>query len=131
VADVAAEAAIAAARAGDAAVGRRLAHAHGARWPDVWAIAAADPILAAPLVAGLPYVGAELVYAVRHEHARTLADLLVRRTPVAFETPDAGRAAARRAAALVAPELGWDAAERARQLAAYEREATRLFTVDA
>ncbi len=129
-ADVDAEARRAAAAAGDAAVGRRLAHAHGAGWPRVWALAEADPSLGAPLVPGLPYAGAELVYAARHEHARTLADLLVRRTPVAFETGDAGRAAARRAAVLVAPALGWDAAEAARQLAAYDREAERLFAVD-
>jgi glycerol-3-phosphate dehydrogenase len=130
-ADVAGEAARASAAAGDAAVGRRLAHAHGAGWRRVWAPAAADPALGAPLVAGLPYVGAELVHAARHEHARTLADLLVRRTPVAFETRDAGRGAAPRAAALVGPVLGWDAGEVARQLADYDREAARLFAVDA
>jgi glycerol-3-phosphate dehydrogenase len=130
VADLDAEAARAAAAAGDAAAGRRLAHAHGVRWPEVWALADAVPALGAPLVPGLPYVGAEFVHAVRREHARTLADLLVRRTPVAFETRDAGRAAARGAAALVAGELGWDAGEVARQLAAYDREAARLFAID-
>jgi glycerol-3-phosphate dehydrogenase len=130
VADVDAEAARAGAACGDAAAGRRLAHAHGAAWPRVWALAAADPALGAPLVPGLPYLGAEAVHAARHEHARTLADLLVRRAPVAFETRDHGRAAARRAAALVAPDLGWGPAEVARQLADYDREAARLFGVD-
>jgi hypothetical protein len=31
---------------------------------------------------------------------------------------------------VVGPALGWDAAETARQLAAYDREAARLFAVD-
>jgi glycerol-3-phosphate dehydrogenase len=125
-----AEAARAGRAAGDGAVGRRLAHAHGDRWPAVWALAEAEPALGRPLVAGLPYAAAEFVHAARWEHARTLADLLVRRAPVAFETADAGRAAARAAAAVVGPALGWDAAETARQLAAYDREAARLFAVD-
>lgn len=131
VADMEAEEARAAAAAGDAAVGRRLAHAHGSAWPHVWALAGEEPALGARVVPGLPYIGAEFVHAARHEHARTLADLLVRRTPMAFEAGDAGRAAARRVAALVAPALGWDAAECARQLAAYDREAARLFEVGA
>ena len=131
VADVDAEAARAGRAAGDDAAGRRLAHAHGEAWPAGWALAEAEPALGRPLVAGLPYLAAEFVHAARWEHARTLADLLVRRAPVAFETPDAGRAAARAAAAVAGPALGWDAAETARQLAAYDREAARLFGVDA
>jgi glycerol-3-phosphate dehydrogenase len=82
------------------------------------------------VVAGLPYLRAELAFGVEREWAATLADLLVRRTHVAFETPDAGRAAARVAADVAGPLLGWDAAERERQLAAYGREAARLFAVD-
>jgi glycerol-3-phosphate dehydrogenase len=132
LADVA-RAAIAA--TGDADVGHRLARAHGARWPAVWALAdparGGDPALAARLTGALPYTGAELAYAVREEWACTLADLLVRRTPLAYETRDAGRAAARRAAAIVAPALGWDAARVTRELAAYDAEATRLFGIDA
>jgi glycerol-3-phosphate dehydrogenase len=54
----------------------------------------------------------------------------VRRTPVAFETRDAGRAAARAVAPLVARPLGWDEGAVARELAAYDREAERLFAVD-
>lgn len=130
LADVGAEVARAAAVVSDTAVARRLVHAHGSAWPRVWALADADPALGARVDRALPYVGVEFVHAARHEHALALADLVVRRAPVAFETRDAGRAAARRVAALVAPTLGWDAAAVARAVAAYDREAARLFAVD-
>jgi glycerol-3-phosphate dehydrogenase len=119
-----------------AAIGRddiaeRLVTAYGSRWRDVWALAAADPPLAAPLVIGLPYTGAELVHAARSEMAYTLADLLVRRTFLAFETRDAALCAAERAAALVGPVLGWSTADERREVERYRREAARLFAVDA
>jgi glycerol-3-phosphate dehydrogenase len=112
-------------------VAERLVHAYGGRWRDVWALADADPALAAPLVGGLPYVAAELVHGVEREMACTLADLLVRRTFLAFETRDAAVSVAERAAALVAPLLGWSAAAERREVARYRREAERLFAVDA
>ncbi|HET7456697.1 MAG TPA: glycerol-3-phosphate dehydrogenase/oxidase [Gemmatimonadaceae bacterium] len=111
-------------------VAARLVGAHGSRWREVWALAEAEPALAAPVAAGLPYVGAELRYAVARETACTVADLLVRRTPLAFETRDHGRAAAARAAEIVAGSLGWSNDRRRRELASYDREATRLFAVD-
>ncbi|HEX6057721.1 MAG TPA: glycerol-3-phosphate dehydrogenase C-terminal domain-containing protein, partial [Gemmatimonadaceae bacterium] len=115
---------------GDADLGAHLAQAHGARWRRVWRLAEGDAALARPLVEGLPWLAAELAHAVDHEMAFTLADLLVRRTQVAFETRDQGRAAARVAAGIVAERLGWTAADVAREVAAYEREARRMFGVD-
>jgi glycerol-3-phosphate dehydrogenase len=112
-------------------VAERLVAAYGSRWRDVCALVAADPALGAPLVVGLPYVAAELVHAARSEMACTLADLLVRRTFLAFETPDAAVCVAVRAAALVAPVLGWSAADERREVERYRREAARLFGVDA
>jgi len=112
-------------------IAARLVHAYGDRWPIVWALTQGDEALSARLVDGLPYIGAEVVYAVLAESACTLADVLVRRTHVAFETRDAGRAAARMAAALLAPRVGWDADAVARAVAAYDVEAARLFTIDA
>jgi len=115
---------------GDPAVAARLVHAHGSRWRAVWALAAGDPSLATPVAPGLPYLRAELVWAVERETARTLADLLVRRTHVAFETADHGRAAAVGAAWVVAPLLGWDDAARAAALREYERETERMFGIE-
>ena len=49
---------------------------------------------AEPLVAGLPYLRAEAVYAVRHEMARTVDDVLSRRTRARLLARDASAAAA-------------------------------------
>ena len=106
---------------GDDATGTRLVRAFGTRWREVWTLAERDATLAGRVAPGLPYLVAELRWAMREEEAATLADLLVRRTHVAFETPDAGRAAAR----AVAPLLGFD--ERA--VVEYEHEARRLFAI--
>jgi glycerol-3-phosphate dehydrogenase len=71
------------------------------------------------LVPGLPYLRAEAVHAVRHEMARTLDDVLSRRTRARLLARDASAAAAGDVAALIGPELGWDAAEAERQVQSY------------
>jgi len=68
------------------------------------------PELAEPLPGAEDYLSAELVYAVSHEGARHLDDVLTRRTRISIETFDRGVAAARPAAELMAGALGWDAA---------------------
>jgi glycerol-3-phosphate dehydrogenase len=78
-----------------------------------------DPALSEPLVPGLPYVRAEAVHAVRHEMARTLDDVLSRRTRARLLARDASAAAADAVARLLAPELGWDDGEIERQVAGY------------
>jgi glycerol-3-phosphate dehydrogenase len=129
--DRAALRAAAAARLPDEASAARFAAAYGSRWEAAWAAAERDPSLAAPIVPGLPYLLAEVAYAATHEGAQTLADVLVRRTHVAFETRDAGRAAARTAAPVLAARLGWSAARSADELTRYDAEAARLFAIDA
>ena len=116
---------------GDARIAMRLVQAHGSDWLGVWELAEKDPSLAAPIVEGLPYIRAELPWAVEREMACTLADLLVRRTPLAFETPDNGRGVAAEVARLVAPPLGWTEAGMRHAIAEYDLEARRLFAVDA
>ncbi|MCA1840777.1 MAG: glycerol-3-phosphate dehydrogenase/oxidase [Actinomycetota bacterium] len=49
-----------------------------------------DPALAEPVVEGLPYLKAELVWAVRNEMACSAADLLARRTRISLEDRHAG-----------------------------------------
>lgn len=115
----------------DPAVGERLALAYGTAWRRVWQYAVDQPALSPRLVTSLPYVLAEARHAVEHEDAYTLADVLVRRTHIAFETRDHGRAAATRLAPFMATWLGWSDAATARALADYEAEVTRLFSVDA
>ena len=77
----------------------------------------ADPSLLDPLVPGLPYLRVEAVWAVRSEMARTLEDVLSRRTRALLLDREATVVAAPSAAALIGPLLGWDVAEQARQVA--------------
>ena len=51
-----------------------------------------------------------------HEGATQLRDVLARRTRIAMETWDGGAEAAAGVAELMAAELGWDDAERSRQI---------------
>ncbi len=98
---------------------RRLADRYGSDATTVLAIAESDQSLAEPLVPGLHYLRAEAIFAVRYEMATTLDDILSRRTRARLETRDASADAAAAVAALLAPELGWDEAEQARQVADY------------
>ena len=127
--DVQEEIAHAVGETGDEPIARRLVLAHGNAWHGVWSLTHADPALAAAVEPGLPYLHAELLHAVTHEQAVTLGDLLIRRTPVAFETRDHGRSAARRIAHVVARWLHWDAVEVDDAIADYDAESTRIFRV--
>ena len=88
-----------------------LARRYGGDAGEVVAIAAADARLARPVVAGLPDLLAEAVFAARRGQVGSVADFLVSRTRVgvgaARETCEAAGAAARRVAISMAPELGW------------------------
>jgi glycerol-3-phosphate dehydrogenase len=83
-----------------------LIAAYGSRYRDVMEIAAARPDWRTRLAPDSPVIGAELVLAVRKEMAPTLADAVIRRTPLgALGHP--GDAALTRAGAIVGTELGW------------------------
>jgi len=112
---------------GDSALARRLVEAHGSRWREVAALTTAEPALARRIARDLPYLLAEVVYAVEREMAMTLADVLVRRLHLAFEVADHGRSAARVATAVLAGRLGWDNARARSEIARYEAEVERLF----
>lgn len=114
----------------DAAVAERLVQAYGSRWRNVWSYAQRDHALSHRLVEDLPYLLAEVAHAVERELACTLADVLIRRTHVAFQTFDHGRAAARRIAPLVGSYLQWSAADIAAQIAAYDADVSRIFSID-
>ena len=96
-----------------------LATRYGGDAREVLALSRADATLAEPIVPGLPYAKAEVVYAVRSEMARTVDDVLARRTRARLLARDASAAAAPEVAALMAAELGWGDAERDRQVDRY------------
>jgi glycerol-3-phosphate dehydrogenase len=107
----------AAARLGvDDALLAHLVGRYGGEARAVLAMLEADPELAKPLVPGLPYLRAEAVYAARYEMAHTLTDVLARRTRALLLARDAAAEAAEAGAKLLAPELGWSAAETQRQV---------------
>lgn len=130
VADVAREIGEATRVIEDGVVAERLVHAYGSAWRTVWALVSTDDLLRTRIAPERPYLLAELRHAVEHEFARTFGDLLIRRTPVAFETQDHGRNAARRIAPSVALWLGWDSAATEAALGDYDQEVTRMFTID-
>ena len=91
------------------ATGGRFGHLGGrygteARFLDDLIVA--DPRLAGRVADSLPYTWAEAVYAIRHEGATTVQDVLVRRLPVRFLDAEAAASAAPRVADLLAGELG-------------------------
>jgi len=99
--------------------GSRAAHLYGRYGTlsaDIDALIANDAALGQPLAPGHPHLRAEVVYAARHEMARTVDDVLTRRTRLRLFDRAAAEVAAPDVAALMAPELGWSAAERDRQV---------------
>jgi glycerol-3-phosphate dehydrogenase len=77
--------------------------------------------LVQPLASAPGYLKVEAVYAAAHEGALHLDDILTRRTRISIETWDRGVAAATEVARLVAPVLGWDEADIAREIEHYEK----------
>ncbi len=82
--------------------------------------------LAQPIVAGLPDLLAEAVLAARQEQARTIGDVLLRRTRLgllaARELSGVGDDPVRRVADVLAHELGWDATRTARERERFAQE---------
>jgi len=91
-----------------------LAGRYGHAAEGVLRIAAATPGLEAAIVKGCPDLVAEAAFAAGHEQARTVGDVLLRRTRLgllaARELTDAGATGPRSVAEAMAPVLGWNAA---------------------
>ncbi len=92
---------------------------HGSDAYEIRKLIETDAGLGEPLHAALPYVKAEVIWAARHEMARTVEDTLARRTRALFLNARAALAMAPAVADLMASELGWDEATRTKQLAAF------------
>ncbi len=104
-----------------------LAGRYGHAAERVLQLAAAAAALAEPIVADLPDLLAEAPFAARHEQARTVGDVLLRRTRLGLLAarelcaPDA--AAPRRVAEAMGAALGWDAARVDDEVARFAQEA--------
>jgi glycerol-3-phosphate dehydrogenase len=103
-----------------AEVREHLAATHGSDVAEVLG-EARDPSELAPLVPGIPVCTAEIRHALRREMARTLADVLERRSRLALFATARACAIASRVAAIVSDELGWTAERREAEVAAFAR----------
>jgi glycerol-3-phosphate dehydrogenase len=106
-----------------------VASAYGADAAELERLIAERPELAEPLHPRLPYRAGEVVWAARHEMARSVEDALARRTRALLLDARASAEAAPLAAALLAGELGRDEAWQRRQVTAY-RELARAYWLD-
>ena len=112
----------------DADLANRLVRSYGSRWSAV-----ADEITArrgAERLAGLPYTIGEMRYAVKHEMAYTIADLLMRRTHLAFETRDHGTHSAEQVARGVADLLDWSEGDITAAAEDYAGDVERVFAIE-
>ncbi|WP_107654577.1 glycerol-3-phosphate dehydrogenase [Nocardia suismassiliense] len=92
---------------------------YGSAVHDLFELIAEDPALGEPLAGAEEYLAAEVVYAVTHEGALHLDDVLTRRTRISIEASDRGLLAAPEVAFLIGARLGWDAADAERELSRY------------
>ncbi len=99
-----------------------LLRRYGTLIGEVLALIAADPSLARPIKGAEDYLRVEVVYAVTHEGARHLNDVLTRRTHISIETWDRGVSAADEVAELMAGPMKWRAKQVARELENYRVE---------
>jgi glycerol-3-phosphate dehydrogenase len=99
----------------------QLAFRYGHAARKVLDIARAEPELARPIAPGRPDLLAEVVLAARHEQARSVADVLLRRTRLGIlAAPELRTAkAVRPVADALGAELGWSRRQRSREAEAW------------
>ncbi len=81
---------------------------YGSKLHELLGLADDDPSLLEPVTGAENYLRVELLYAVTHEGALHLTDVLARRTRMSIETRHRGVDSAMEAARIIAPVLGWD-----------------------
>jgi glycerol-3-phosphate dehydrogenase len=106
----------------------RLVARHGTQAPAV-VVVGADLDLLRPLVAGRPFLEAEVAWAVRHELALSIDDVLSRRLRLTPELADRGEEVAPRVASIMAAELGWGEARQALEVESFLDPARREYAV--
>jgi glycerol-3-phosphate dehydrogenase len=98
---------------------RHLLGRYGTLTEEVLQLTRTDPGLARPLAEGHPYLRAEVVYAVTHEDALHVDDVLVRRTRLFIESADSGITAAADVSSIMGRLLGWSRRKRASETRRY------------
>ncbi len=96
-----------------------LLNRYGSLISEVLEIIKDDPKLAKPLTKDLPYLKAEIYYAASHEGARSVDDVISRRTRLAFEAPHSAVDLANDVATIIAPVLKWTPKQKKDSVNAY------------
>jgi glycerol-3-phosphate dehydrogenase len=86
---------------------KHLASSYGSEATALLDLITRDPSLAERLIADLPYLRAEVIYACRDEMAMTPGDFLARRTSITLEDRQRGLGIVDEVASLMAQELNW------------------------
>jgi glycerol-3-phosphate dehydrogenase len=109
-----------------------LLQRYGTLVDELLALVKERPELGEPLAGTEDYLRAEVVYAVTHEGARHLDDVLTRRTRISIETFHRGTSSAEETARLMSGALGWSDEQREREVEHYlqrvaaERESQQM-----
>ncbi|MFM1758119.1 MAG: hypothetical protein RL193_696 [Actinomycetota bacterium] len=98
---------------------KHLLDRYGSDINEVLDLISDDRKLAAPISKNLPYLKAEIVYAVTFEGAQSISDVLEHRTRIWFEAPNFGTDLVDATADLIAPYLGWKVAQKRASIAHY------------
>ena len=109
----------------DVASARGLVARHGARTVDIAHHMALDDRLRRPLADGTEYLLAEATFSIAREAAVTLADVLLRRVPIALG-PEWSDELAEQSAQRLGAVLGWNDAMVQAGLEAFEEERSRF-----
>ncbi|MET0862794.1 MAG: glycerol-3-phosphate dehydrogenase/oxidase, partial [Nakamurella sp.] len=99
---------------------KHLLNRYGAEIHELLAPAADDPSLLEPIPGAPDYLRAEALYAVTHEGALHVEDVLARRTRISIEYAHRGTESMQCVADIMASVLGWTAAQAAREVEAYQ-----------
>ena len=102
-----------------------LQESYGGNWVQVATRASQSDQLSQPIVADLPYLWAEVDYAVEEELAVTLRDFMRRRSQLEIRDHDASCEVAPRVCERMAFLLGWSTVEAQAQLSRFLEEAGR------
>ena len=98
-----------------------LINRYGSLMEDLLEMIRADRTLAEPISPESDVLKVEILYAVTHEGARSVLDVLTRRTRLSFELKDRGLSIARRVAELIAPTLLWSEENIGASISEYEK----------
>ncbi|MBO1765340.1 glycerol-3-phosphate dehydrogenase/oxidase [Allobranchiibius sp. GilTou38] len=107
---------------------------YGSKLNELLSLGDDDPTMLDPVTGAEEYLRAELKYAVTHEGAKHITDVLARRTRISIDTKHRGVDCVDETAAIMATELGWDEATVEHEKAAYvervhaERKSQELST---